>query len=112
MAVKKDNNLSEETVNKTEMKNAETENKGYQHFVYIGPSLPGGKLKSNIVLCGGIEGIKKYYKDVIEEYPEVARLIVPVQKLGELKEKVQTPGNIINKYYNDVVSAMSKNKEE
>ena len=83
----------------------------YQHLVYIGPSLPMG-LKSNTVLCGGIENIKEYYKEVIKKYPQVEHLIVPVGKLGELKEKAHTHGNIINKYYDDVVSAMGDNKEE
>ncbi|MBU5438292.1 hypothetical protein KQI42_09745 [Tissierella sp. MSJ-40] len=112
MAVKKNTNSPEETVNVIETKKAKTENEGYKHFVYIGPSLPGGKLKSNIVLCGGIEEIKTYYKEVLEEYPEIVRLIVPVHKLGEMKAKVQAPGNVINKYYNDIASAMSNNKEE
>lgn len=87
-------------------------NKEYQHFVYIGPSLPGGRLKSNTVLRGKIEEVKEYYKDVLEKFPQVARLIVPIEKLGESKEKVQTSGNVINKYYNDVVSAIVNNKEE
>ena len=86
--------------------------KDYQHFVYIGPTLPGGKLKCNTVLCGGMAEIKAYYSDVLEDYPQIERLIVPVHKLGEMKEKVQTPGNIINKYYGDIVSVMSRNKEE
>lgn len=105
MGVRKNDSLPEEP------KTAEIENSNCQHFVYIGPTLPGGKLKSNTVLCGGMEEIKKYYGEVLEDFPQVTRLIVPVQKLGELKTKVQTPGNIINKYYNDIVSAIS-NKEE
>jgi hypothetical protein len=105
-------NEKTEEVKKTEVKANAVKGKECQHFVYIGPSLPGGRLKSNTVLCGGIESIKEYYKEVIEKYPQVERLIVPVEKLGELKEKTQTHGNIINKYYGDVVSAMGENKEE
>lgn len=107
-------NSNEETeeVKKTEVKANAVKGKKCQHFVYIGPSLPSGRLKSNTVLCGGIESIKEYYKEVIEKYPQVERLIVPVKKLGELKEKIQTHGNIINKYYGDLVSAIVNNKEE
>lgn len=117
MTARKGTTAPEDTAKKTEAKTAETarkktENKEYKHFVYIGPSLPGGKLKSNTVLYGGIEKIKVYYKDMLEKYPQAVRLIVPVEKLGELKEKAQTPGNIINKYYGDIVSAMNSNKEE
>lgn len=109
MAVKKEETTQKETAKVAESKKTSEVNK---HFVYIGPTLPGGKLKSNTVLQGDIEKIKEYYKDVLEQYPQVVRLIVPVSKLGEQKEKVQTHGNIINKYYGDVVSAMNGKKEE
>lgn len=115
MTIKKSTDTPEDVANEAEVKTGagpEMENKECQHFVYIGPTLPGGKMKSNTVLCGGIETIKAYYKGVLKEYPQVVRLIVPVQKLGELKEKAQAPGNIINKYYGDIVSAMNNNKEE
>lgn len=99
------------TAKPTENQEVETA-KEREHYVYIGPSLPGGRLKSNTVLNSSMEKIKEYYKDVLEKYPQVARLIVPIEKLGESKEKVQTSGNIINKYYNDVASEIVKNKEE
>ena len=114
MSNKKDVLTEEKTENATtkQAENQEVETKEREHYVYIGPSLPGGQLKSNTVLNSSMEKIKEYYKDVLEKYPQVARLIVPIEKLGESKEKVQTSGNIINKYYNDVASEIVKNKEE
>ncbi|WP_113673752.1 hypothetical protein [Vallitalea guaymasensis] len=92
-------------------KKADTKSKTYNHFTYIGPSLPGGKLKRNVVLCGSREEIKTYYQDVIEEYPPVKHLIVPVEKLGESREKVKQPGNILHKYYGDIINLVNQKKE-
>ncbi|RPF48258.1 hypothetical protein EDD70_1073 [Hydrogenoanaerobacterium saccharovorans] len=108
MAVKKNTN-EPEVIGAKQKTNAV---KDYQHYVYIGPTLPGGKLKCNTVLIGDMQIIKAYYSHVLEEYPQIERLIVPIHRLGEMKEKAQAPGNIINKYYGDVVSSMSTNKEE
>lgn len=82
-----------------------------KHFVYVGPSLPGGKLKSNAVLCGSIEEIKTHYKDVLEEYPQVNNLIISVEKLGESKEKVKSPGNFLYKNYGEIIELINNEKE-
>lgn len=82
----------------------------YKHFVYIGPSLPSG-MKSNVILQGSFEEIITYLGDSVEKYPQIKSLIVPIHKLGEQLKKVKTPGNIINKYFNDVVSIIRGNKE-
>ena len=55
--------------------------------------------------------MKAYLADVLEDYPQVARLIVPVEKLATFSVKVKTPGNIAHKHYNDIVSAMRGARE-
>ena len=80
-------------------------------FVYAGPSLPRGRLKENVVFRGTFEDVKAYLADVLEDYPQVARLIVPVEKLATFSVKVKTPGNIAHKHYNDIVSAMRGARE-
>lgn len=50
-------------------------------------------------------------EDVLEDYPQAERLIVPVERLSAFAAKVKTPGNIAHKYYNDIVSTMRGNKE-
>ena len=80
-------------------------------YVYIGPSLPGAKLMTNTVLSGTRKEISDYYKDVIEQYPNVARLIVPVDKLSESRTKARTNGNILHKYYNDLVSQIQERSD-
>lgn len=85
------------------------EDKG-DSFIYVGPTLPRGQLKENAVFRGTLRDIKKYLAEVLEEYPQAARLIVPVDKLAEFSVKVKTPGNLAHKYYSDIVSAMRGNK--
>ena len=75
---------------------------GYGLFVYAGPSLPHGRLKEHAVFNGTFEDVKAYLADVLEDYPQAERLIVPVERLS---------GNIAHKYYNDIVSTMRGNKE-
>lgn len=84
---------------------------GYNLFVYAGPSLPRGRLKENAVFNGTFEDVKAYLADVIADYPLVARMIVPVERLSAFHVKVKTPGNLAHKYYNDIVSTMRGNKE-
>lgn len=85
---------------------------GYTQFVYVGPSLPNGRLKENAVLEGEYSEILQFLGGIAEEYPQVKRLIIPVHRLGEYAAKVKTGGNIVNKYYTDIVSAISRKKEE
>ena len=84
---------------------------GYDLFVYAGPTLPRGRLKENAVFRGTFEDVKAYLADVLEVYPQVARLIVPVNRLAAFSVKVKTPGNLAHKYYSDIVSAMRGNRE-
>ena len=90
---------------------AQEEPQGYDLFVYAGPSLPRGRLKENAVFNGTREDVKAYLADVLEEHPQIDKLIVPASKLAAFSVKVKTPGNIAHKYYTDIVSAMRGNKE-
>ena len=66
---------------------------GVTTFVYIGPSLPNGRLMSNTILSGNFEAVTEYYKDAIEEYPSVEGLIVPLSQLADSKAKASKSGN-------------------
>lgn len=81
-------------------------------LAYIGPSLPAGLLKSNKIMIGTREEIKKELSGVLEKYPLVERLLVPVEKLAEKKDRAATAGNILNKYYNDVASAIAAHERK
>lgn len=83
----------------------------YTMFAYAGPSLPNGRLKECAVFRGTLKDVMKYLKAVLEDYPQVAKLIVPVHRLGAFLTRVRTPGNAVHKYYNDIVSTMHNHKE-
>lgn len=74
---------------------------------YIGPTLPAGRLKCNKIFEGTMTEIKKELGEVLKDYPLVEKLLVPVDKLGEKKDKAKTPGNILNKYCSDINSLMA-----
>ena len=91
-------------------KPAEQPAEGYDTFVYCGPSIPRGRLKENAVFRGTLADVLNYLADVIEDYPQIPRLIVPTNRLAAFSVKVKTPGNIAHKYYTDIVSAMKMKK--
>ena len=81
-------------------------------LAYIGPSLPAGLLKTNKILIGTREEINKELAAVLEKYPLVGKMLVPVEKLAEKKGKAATAGNILNKYYTDIVSSIAANERK
>jgi len=86
--------------------------KGLTKFTYVGPSLPGGRLKSNTILEGTYAEITEYYKEAIELYPNVANLIVPVSQLAESRVKIKKSGNLMYNYYTEVDDAIKPEGEE
>ncbi len=82
----------------------EGEKRGKTKLIYIGPTLPRAKLKTNRIFTGTHEEIKKELAPAVEKYPLVERLMVPLDGLAEKKDKVKTTGNILNKYYSDLAS--------
>lgn len=120
MAVKKATETTEANENKeveavtTEKeKTVETSNTAEElQLVYIGPSLPKGQLKCNTIFVGTKEKIFSHIKEIIDKIPLVEKMFVPVDQLSEKKQKVQTEGNIYNKYYKDIASVSTKLLEE
>lgn len=109
MAVKK---KAEEATNATEA--AGTEKEEVVKLAYIGPTLPAGQLKCNKIFIGTETEIKKELEIVLEKYPLVEKMLVPASQIGEKKDKAKTAGNILHKYYADLVSSIAGNaaKEE
>ena len=83
-----------------------------EKLVYIGPTLPKATLKSNRIFEGTREEIKKELKEVLEKFPLVEKMLVPVANLAEKKDKVRSAGNILNKYYSDLVLAVAAGEKE
>ena len=129
MAVKKSDTAAAESEKAAEVDNStrkeenavngaqtqpQTENKEQDtvKLIYIGPTLPKAMFKSNRIFEGTREKIKKELKTVIEKFPLVEKLLVPVEGLAEKKDKVRSAGNILNKYYSDLVSAAAAVEKE
>jgi hypothetical protein len=74
-------------------------------LIYIGPNLPKAMLPSNKIFEGTEAEIDKELANVLEKFPLVKRMLVPISELAEKKDKVRTAGNIYNKYYADLKAA-------
>lgn len=81
-------------------------------LVYIGPSLPAGKLMKNRIFIGTEKEIKDSLSEVLEKHPMIEKMLVPVKDLAEKKEKVRTQGNIYHKMYTDILSAIAAEGRE
>lgn len=81
-------------------------------FIYIGPTVRAGALRTNAAFTGTRNEVKEYLKEILEEIPQVERLFVPVKRLAESKEKIKDKGTLLNKYYNEIASLNHVKREE
>ena len=51
------------------------------------------------------EEVNKELAGILEKFPLVEKMLVPINELAEKKDKVRTAGNIYNKYYSDLKAA-------
>ena len=79
-------------------------------FIYIGPTTRTG-LVENTIFSGSRESVEEHLKDTLEKIPQVRLLIVATESLAVNKAKVRKACTLLNKYYNDVLSLSSRNKE-
>ena len=63
-------------------------------------------LVENTIFSGSRESVEEHLKDTLEKIPQVRLLIVATESLA-----VNKAGTLLNKYYNDVLSLSSRNKE-
>ncbi|MEC0171165.1 hypothetical protein [Paenibacillus graminis] len=57
--------------------------------IYVGPNLPGGRLLQSTVFRGGVPA---YLQPLLDEQPDIAALIVPVDELSEVQAKIVQTG--------------------
>lgn len=74
-------------------------------LIYIGPNLPKAMLQCNKIFEGTKEEVNKELADILEKFPLVEKMLVPISELAEKKDKVRTAGNIYNKYFSDLKAA-------
>ncbi|MCD8355865.1 MAG: hypothetical protein LUE11_04760 [Clostridia bacterium] len=79
-------------------------------LAYIGPSIPHFSLRNAMVLTGTEGEIEAFTKPLLERYPEIKYLLVPVDKLSDAKRKMRRKGNILTKYYRDMAAKVKANR--
>ena len=73
-------------------------------FVYVGPSLPKGRLKKGTIFRGTKAMVLKHLEPVISEYPEVQGLLVTSDKLGKARELLRIGGNFMSVTYDKLTN--------
>ena len=71
-------------------------------YIYVGPSLPSGRLRENALLRGSPGSIHKMFAEEIKAYPQIKHLIVPVETLGAFLPRLRTPGNLAYRHYQEI----------
>ena len=107
-AVEKDAKKAQAVENTTATENAKEKANTTSEtvkLIYIGPNLPKAMLQCNKIFEGTAEEIEKELANVLEKFPLVRKMLVPISELAEKKDKVRTAGNIYNKYYADLKAA-------
>ena len=89
------------TVKAAESGNNEAEK---ETFIYIGPTIRAGALKTNAMMIGTKDEVKNYLGDILEDIPQAERLLVTADRLADSKKRVKEKGTLLNKYYNEVSS--------
>lgn len=106
---KAENGANSEATEGKETEQEATEKEEVVKLAYIGPTLPAGQLKCNKIFIGTETEIKKELETILEKYPPVEKMLVPASQIGEKKDKAKTAGNILHKYYADLVSSIAGN---
>lgn len=75
--------------------------------VYIGPTIVG-VIQSGTIYPGGRAQALRHAAAAIEEYPQVASLIVPDSTLPRDRVKVKTPGNLLYHTYQKLASGTDR----
>ncbi len=67
-----------------------------KRLIYIGPNLSRGRLLQYQVFIGGLP---EHLDAEFDEFPQLERLFVPLEKLNEAVEEARKAGTPLNKYY-------------
>ena len=90
----------------TEKKTAATKPETYS-YMYIGPTIPSGRLSNNRLLFGRYKDIINQYTKEIEEYPAIKNLILSVDGIAAASHKIKQKGNSLNAFYAQIESQIN-----
>lgn len=68
-------------------------------YIYVGPSIPKGRLKKGSVFRGTHSAVLKHLGDIITAYPEVRDMIVTSDMLSDAKARLLGGGNLLSESY-------------
>jgi len=81
----------------------------FGQYMYIGPTIPNSGLRSNVVLCGKYDDIKKQYEEEIGKYGGLYTLIVPIKKLPSARKDLTTSGTLLYSVYKEIAAEIENN---
>ncbi|MBJ6362100.1 hypothetical protein ACFOQM_12440 [Paenibacillus sp. GCM10012307] len=64
--------------------------------IYLGPNLRGGRLLQSTVFR---DGVPDYLQSLLEELPDVASLIVSLEQIADVEQRIQKTGTAENVAY-------------
>ena len=82
-----------------------------KNYIYIGPTLPNGLMKTATLIQGTRKQVEEYAAPAAAFCPEVLKLIVPTEKLREANERLKKAGALSVRYkqvQNAVAAARGK----
>ncbi|MCM3141304.1 hypothetical protein [Brevibacillus sp. MER 51] len=68
-------------------------------LIYVGPNIPGGLLMQYTVFRGGVP---EHLTDLFEKQPAIRQLIVPVNDLAAVQERMRKSGTLEHTLFQQV----------
>ena len=66
-----------------------------KYMAYVGPAIPGGLLSHGKILYGTDTSIREYLAPVLERFPKVEGLLVPMERLEQAMKDVKNPKKLL-----------------
>lgn len=77
---------------------------------YVGPNLPGGMMNQGKILQGTEKSIAAYLAPVLERYPEVEHLMVPMERLNQAKRDVKDRRKLLYRQAEALKASIRQNR--
>lgn len=84
---------------------------GVSPVIYVGPSLPYGRLNKGTIFSCSKEKVIKCLTGVVEQFPSVPKLIIPLCDLAKVRSKMESGNGYLCRTYAEVQATIDKNKE-
>lgn len=79
------------------------------YMAYVGPSIPGGVLSYGKILYGTDTSIREYLAPVLECYPKVEGLLVPMDNMAWAMKDVKNPKKLMYHRAQELASEVKRN---